>query len=109
VTQFAAGCSICGEDLQAARARLAARRTPMARVSSRLRFPTISDEALRVGIALSLALFIPFFGLLLAGFLAWQAHSDGRSGLRNALVAVAVLAAVLIAFAPVGIWWRLLR
>jgi hypothetical protein len=62
-----------------------------------------------VGIALVLALFIPFLGLILAGFFAWQAHNEGRSGQRNLLLAVAVFAAVLIAFAPVGIWWRLLN
>lgn len=76
-------------------------------MSSRLRLPAIGDDALRVGLALLLALFMPFLGLLLSGFFAWQAHNEGRSGTRNLLVAVAILAA-LIAFAPVGIWWRLL-
>jgi hypothetical protein len=113
VTQFAAGCSICGEDLQAARARLAAHRAPLAEVSSRLRLPGrlslpgLDDDVLRVGIALFLALFVPLLGLALAGFFAWQAHDAGRAALRNLLAAVAMLAAALIVLAPIGIWWHL--
>jgi hypothetical protein len=109
VTQFAAGCSICGEDLQAARARLAARKAPLTGVSSPFRIPVLDDDAIRVGLALVLTLFVPLLGLLLSGWFAWQAHSQGHLGTRNLLVAVAVLAAVIVAFAPVGVWWLVLR
>jgi hypothetical protein len=50
-----------------------------------LRLPAVSDDALRVGFAVVLALFLPFFGLILSGFFAWQAHNEGRSGVRNIL------------------------
>jgi hypothetical protein len=108
VSPFAAGCAICGEDLQAARSALEDRRRARARYvpgARRVEVPRLGDEWLRFAIALIVTLAAPLFGLLLAALFAWQLDRDGRPGDRNLLIAVAVLAAVLL-FLPIGIWGR---
>jgi hypothetical protein len=100
VTQFAAGCSICGTDLEAARAALAERRARRPALPS---LPRVSDDLLPVGVSLLVALFSPLFGLLLSGFLAYSADNDGLIRRRNLLLAVAALSVVLL-FVPFWIW-----
>ena len=88
VTPYAAGCAICGADIQGAR---------RAREESRLpSLPPIrlGDDALRFGIAVLVALAAPLFGVPLAGFFAWQLHGEGRTTARNLMLAVLVLALV---------------
>lgn len=100
MSQFAAGCSICGADLVAARAELAARR---ARLPSLPSLPRVGDDVLPVAVSLLVALFSPLFGLLLSGFLAYSADSDGLIRRRNLLLAVAALSVVLM-FVPFWLW-----
>jgi len=59
VSQFAAGCAVCGTDLQAARAERAKR--PHLPGS----LPPLGDDALRIGVTVLAALFSP---LLTAAF-----------------------------------------
>jgi hypothetical protein len=66
VSPFAAGCAICGTDLQAARARLSAKRGP------RLPGPVhLSDDALRIGVSVLAAVFSPVMGSLLTAYFAY--------------------------------------
>jgi hypothetical protein len=95
VTPYAAGCAVCGADIETARNEVAARRGP-SRVIGGPGMPRfrIDDDALRLIIALLVALAAPLFGLLLACWFAWHAHGENRPGMRNAMLAIAVLAAL---------------
>jgi hypothetical protein len=48
VSQFAAGCAVCGTDLQAARAELAAKRAKLPRMPGD-GVPRLGDDAVRIG------------------------------------------------------------
>src|SRR3954464_7443894 len=88
VTPYAAGCAICGADIEGARRARAERVLPSV--------PPIrlGDDWLRFGIALLVAVAAPFFGIFIGAFFAWQLHSEGRTTARNLMLAVVVLAAV---------------
>ncbi|MHB8693184.1 MAG: hypothetical protein ACYDHH_18265 [Solirubrobacteraceae bacterium] len=107
VSPFAAGCAICGADLEAARAKRAA--SPRARLempSLRLRGPRTGSNIdwVQVVIAYLLALFAGPIGLVLAIYWAYQ-HSiraGGRVMMGLMLGAVALSIAALLA--PVWFW-----
>ena len=67
MSAFAAGCAICGYDLEAHRAqvaeRRAARKLPQPPAVS---LPRVEDEHLLVGLTAVLVLVAPLFGLILA-------------------------------------------
>ena len=103
VTPFAAGCAVCGTDLEAARAARAARRD-----KARFELPAIGwprgagrgrIDWIQVVIAVILALGAPPIGLLLALYWASRAHRDGEPVKAVVMLAVAALAAAAI-FAP---------
>jgi hypothetical protein len=103
VSPFAAGCAICGTNLEAARADLAAKRARRPQLPS-LR---LSDDALRIGVAVLAALFSPVMGALLSGYFAYDADRDGRTRTRN--VMIFVLGFSLIgAFAYARLWGGLI-
>src|SRR3712207_3719436 len=67
VSHFAAGCAICGADLERWRAEQAQRRAKLPSVSApSLRLSAIDDDWLMVGLTVVLVLFAPLFGLILA-------------------------------------------
>ena len=103
VTPFAAGCAICGFDLESARAARARRSAPVGR---HVTMPRLGDDALRIAIAVLVTIAAPFFGVLLTGFFAWQLHQDGRAGMRNAMLAIVALG--LLSLAEPFWFWRLL-
>jgi len=104
VTPFAAGCAVCGADLDAARAARAARSAKL-----RIELPRLSPGGGSAGghaidwahlaVAVLVALAIPPVGLLLALFWASRRHRDGDLPMTVAMLATAVLAAVAM-FAP---------
>jgi hypothetical protein len=103
VSPFAAGCAICGTNLEAARAELAAKR------GLRPQLPTLrlSDDALRIGVAVLAAVFSPVMGALLSGYFAYDADRNGRTRTRN--VMIFVLGFSLIgAFAYARLWGGLI-
>jgi hypothetical protein len=81
---------VCGADIEAARRAQAGRRNLPA-VSA---LPTLDDDGLRFLIVLLLALAAPLFGLVLGGWFAWQAHNDGRTGMRTVMLLLAIVAAL---------------
>jgi hypothetical protein len=87
VSQFAAGCAVCGADLEAAREQAATRpHVPVPRVG----LPY--DWWLHLGTALA-ALFFPLLGLVLAFFGA----RDRSGGERTYFIACGVVAVALLA------------
>ena len=106
VSQFAAGCAVCGTDLESHRRELAARRARRPDVA--LPRPGIPrGDLLPIVVAVLLAAAMPFFGLLLALWLAYDRHRNGRLGARNAFLAIAALALAGLLF-PLFLWDRLL-
>ena len=100
VSQFAAGCAICGENLIAARQELEARPS----LSAPGWLPEITAADAILGAILIVAAFgSPIIGGPIAGLFAYFAHQRGDKVQRNlALVAVAValLVVVLLSFIP---------
>jgi len=94
VSQFAAGCAVCGTDLQAARTELAERRAKRPQLPRGA--PRVGDDAIRIGVTVLAALFSPLMGALLAGYFAYDADRDGRVSTRNLMI-------VLLGFSLVGL------
>jgi hypothetical protein len=93
VSPFAAGCAICGTDLEAARAQLAAKRARRPQLPG-LR---LGDDGVRIGVGVLAAVFAPVMGALLTGYFAYDAEQNGRRGLRNVMI-------VLLGFSVVGVF-----
>jgi hypothetical protein len=113
VSQFAAGCAICGADLEAHRKQLAERRQFVPRPNVSARVPSwlrIGGDVhlTRLFFAIALTLFAPFIGLFLAAFFAYHADQDGRTWIRNALIAVCGFAFAMLYLAPFSFWGLLL-
>ena len=65
VSPFAAGCAICGADLEAHRAQLAARRSPRDVVPlPSVRLPRIDDDVLLLALLAVLVVFAPLIGVI---------------------------------------------
>jgi hypothetical protein len=98
VSPFAAGCAICGTDLEAARQRRAASRRP---VPALPRWPRVDArvDPLLVAIAVVLAVAAPPLGLLLSLFWAVQRQRVGEQLMAGLMLGTALLAAVAF-FAP---------
>ena len=107
VSQFAAGCAICGEDLIAAR-QLAERRREalpsVVRLDRPAWLPRISGaDAVLGGLLLIVAVFSPVIGGPIAALFAYFAHQKGDLIQRNlalAAVAVALVVLILVSFLP---------
>jgi hypothetical protein len=100
VSQFAAGCAVCGTDLQAARAELGARRAKRPHLPGAV--PRLGDDAVRIGVTVLAALFSPLMGALLAAYFAYDADRDGRTATRNLMIALLGFSLVgLVAYAQI--------
>jgi hypothetical protein len=100
VSQFAAGCAVCGTDLQAARAELAERRARRPQLPGAV--PRLGDDAIRIGVTVLAALFSPLMGALLAAYFAYDADRDGRVPTRNLMILLLGLSLVgLVAYAQI--------
>ena len=104
VSQFAAGCAICGENLVAARQKLERRREARPALQAPSWLPEITAADAVLGAILIIAAFgFPVVGGPVAGLFAYFAHRNGDMVQRNlALVAVAIalLVVVLVSFLP---------
>ena len=104
VSQFAAGCAICGENLTAARQELEHRREARPSLQAPGWLPEITGRDAILGVILIVAAFgSPIIGGPIAGLFAYFADQRGDTGQRNlALVAVgiAVLVVVVLSFIP---------
>jgi hypothetical protein len=105
---FAAGCAICGADLEQHRRRLEASRVKLPAPAPRRRLPRVRIDAHATLVVFTILamLLSPFLGVLLAGLGAQDRHRNGQIGQRNlflALVAVSVALALVPAL-RFGIW-----
>ena len=104
VSQFAAGCAICGENLTAARQALERRREARPSLTAPAWVPQVTASEAILGAILIIAAFgFPIVGGPIAGLFAYFGHRNGDLVQRNlALVAVAVAVIVLlvISFIP---------
>jgi hypothetical protein len=111
VSQFAAGCAICGANLTAVRQELERKRASRPSLGAPAWFPQVTTADAVLGVLLILAAFsVPIVGGPIAGLFAYFAHQKGDAVQRNlALVAVAValIVVILISFLP-GTWDLLL-
>ena len=94
VSQFAAGCAICGADLVAARASRG--ETIVDRLSrfepEFLRSAETRNEIVILGLIAVVVVFLPIAGLLLAGFVAYRRYTDGDSVIAAIALGLAILA-----------------
>jgi hypothetical protein len=111
VSQFAAGCAICGADLVAARRARERRQQALPSLAAPGWFPQITGADAVLGALLIVAAFAwPLVGGPIAGLFAYFAHQKGDVVQRNlalAAVAVALIVVILISFIP-GTWDELL-
>jgi hypothetical protein len=109
VTPFAAGCAVCGTDLEAARAARSAKHRielPQARWYGGPSSGRIDWGHLALAILASLAL-APA-GFFLGLYWASRYNRDGNTVMTVAMLATAALAAAAL-FAPVWFWSHLLH
>ena len=90
---FAAGCAICGTDLEQHRRELAERRTelphvPRAPRGARFRF---DPHVALVALVLLATLLSPFLALIMAAIGAQDRHRNGQIGQRNLFIGLAIL------------------
>jgi len=104
VSQFAAGCAICGENLTAARQDLERRRAARPSLAAPGWFPDITGSEAVLGAILIIAAFgFPIVGGPIAGLFAYFGHRNGDVVQRNlalVAVAVAVIVLLLVSFVP---------
>jgi H+/Cl- antiporter ClcA len=104
VSQFAAGCAICGENLSVARQDLRRRREARPSLTAPSWLPEITAADAVLGAILIVAAFgSPILGGPIAALFAYFAHQRGDIAQRNlalVAVAVAVLVVFLISFLP---------
>jgi hypothetical protein len=98
VSQFAAGCAICGENLVAARERKEARREAMPEISLPGWLSQISwGDAFLGAILILTALYFPLIGVFISAFIAYFAHRSDQTVTRNlALIGLGLALVVLI-------------
>jgi hypothetical protein len=111
VSQFAAGCAICGADLVAARQARERRREALPSLSAPGWIPQITTaDAVLGGLLIVCAFAAPLIGGPIAGLFAYFAHQKGDLVQRNLAlfaVGVALIVVILISFLP-GTWNLLL-
>jgi hypothetical protein len=88
VSQFAAGCSVCGADL----ARPRRRQWPSLR--SLPSVPHLGEEALLTLLMAAVAWFAPLFGMPLAALVFFDRHRRGDLAMCGVAIAAFVLAVI---------------
>jgi hypothetical protein len=106
VSPFAAGCAICGADLEAERARRAARSRLAVR---RGRTPAwargLAWPQIVIGVLLALA--ASPLGFLITAYWAWAQWRDGNQPMTVAMLLVAALSLAVL-LAPFWFWSHIL-
>ncbi len=104
VSTFAAGCAICGADLELHRRELEARRAALPQVPASARaLPgaglRVDAHVVLVAFVLAATLISPFIALIMAAVGAQDRHRNGQIGQRNLFIALAA-ANLALAFVP---------
>ena len=110
MTPFAAGCAICGADLETWRrertARRESKRIPRPQLPSGIAGGRSGEILFGVAMAV-LALFAPPLGVLLCGYMAYRFDREGNTLMRN-VAAGCALAALVFTLFPVGVYAKVL-
>ena len=104
VTPYAAGCGVCGADLEVIRRSRQARRRGRLAVPSIGGLPAAQDLFL-TALMVVVALFAPLYGLLLALLVGFDRNRRGERTMRNMAVAAGAIALIGL-FVPF-LFWRL--
>ena len=109
VSQFAAGCAICGEDLVAARAARERRREALPALPTPGWVSQVDGTDAILGVLLFVCAFaFPIVGGPIAGLFAYFAHQRGDLAQRNIALAAVILAVLVIflaSFVPESVGW----
>lgn len=96
VSQFAAGCAVCGTDLEAARREHARRRARRPSFLRWPRLPSVPDEVLLVAILTLVVLTFPVLGIVLV-LLSLRGQALAAQGtVRYVLIGLALLGGVFL-------------
>jgi hypothetical protein len=100
VSVFAAGCAICGTDLEQHRRELAERRIELPHVPRAPRRPRFrfDPHVALVALVLLATLLSPFIALIMAAIGAQDRHRNGQIGQRNLFIGLAILNLALTFF-----------
>jgi hypothetical protein len=107
VSAFAAGCAICGADLERHRAEQAARRARRPSVPApAIRMPEVDDDWLMLTLTALLVALAPLFGLILAVI---AIRDPRRANHHGAFVALAIASVVIMVLPATryGLWYLL--
>jgi hypothetical protein len=97
VTPFAAGCALCGADLDPQRHTRSP--GPVSRWSPALpTLPGVNHDVVAAIVLTLLALFAPLLGLLISGLRAYGEERAGRVRQRNIALAFAAICGVFLLF-----------
>lgn len=88
VSQFAAGCAVCGADLE----RL--RRRPKVRLRPSVGVPELGEGAALTFLMVAVAWFVPILGMALAALVFFDRQRRGHSMMRNVAGVVFLLAVI---------------
>jgi uncharacterized membrane protein YidH (DUF202 family) len=94
VSRFAAGCAVCGADLEAHRLRTRRERVGATALPSWR--GELRERSLLTILLVVVALFAPLYGMVLSAVVAWDRSRHGQQTMRN--LALACLALALIVF-----------
>jgi hypothetical protein len=99
------GCAICGADIAAARAQLSEKKARNRRRRGGLDVPQfrVTDDGLKIGFTLLLALAAPLIGFLFAAYFAYNSYGTQRT----IFLLLGALAAIPLIFG-VSLWGGLL-
>jgi positive regulator of sigma E activity len=101
VSQFAAGCAVCGFDLERARGEAAERGPSLADRAASLR-PGVRtglerQDLFLIAVMVALVVFFPIVGLALAAWTAYDQNRGGERFVRNVALGLVAVAVVFIA------------
>ena len=102
VSQFAAGCAVCGADLERARRERAARRQ-----LPQLRLPAVEQDVLVSGLVVLTVLALPLLGVVIAALALRTQTLSSQRALRTVLW-IAIAVGVLLLLNPAtrfGVVW----
>ncbi|HEX6583143.1 MAG TPA: hypothetical protein VF056_06025 [Thermoleophilaceae bacterium] len=93
VSAFAAGCAVCGADLEQHRRDIEARRVDLPHVPRAARRSSLRFDAhvALVALVLLATLLSPFLALIMAAVGAQDRHRNGQLGQRNLFIGLAIL------------------
>lgn len=98
VTPFAAGCALCGADLDPHRHTRSRASLGWSRWREKIRLSAAPPDALAVGVLVLLTLFVPLVGLFICGLRAYGEERGGRVRQRDIALVLGAICLVFLLF-----------